>query len=152
LWEVRRRWAEYKWKNLHLIYLLLAVYLLKGGGTSVSMTSVSVCGFALIIFLRLQSLRTRPEKIPSFVKLVFRATAVLIILIVTHSVVNFSADSLLGNAITAFGRDITLTDRTYIWHDVYSMVGNPLIGVGYGGFWIGRLANIPWAQQMTWVL
>jgi len=29
--------------------------------------------------------------------------------------------------------------------------GNPLLGVGYGGFWIGRTANIPWNTH-TWVL
>jgi O-antigen ligase len=26
------------------------------------------------------------------------------------------------------------------------------LGVGFGGFWIGRLANIPWTEQMTWTL
>jgi O-antigen ligase len=73
--------------------------------------------------------------------------------VVVHSVAMFSADSIFGKMITLFGRDITLTDRTFIWHDVYGAAsGNPLFGVGFGGFWIGRMANIPWNAQMTWVL
>jgi O-antigen ligase len=67
--------------------------------------------------------------------------------------VNFEADSLFGKMITTFGRDITLTDRTYIWNDVYAAAArNPLFGVGFGGFWIGRLVNINWASSYTWVL
>jgi O-antigen ligase len=54
--------------------------------------------------------------------------------------------------ITTLGRDITLTDRTFIWHDVYAACTNPAIGIGFGGFWIGRTANIPWNADMTWVL
>jgi O-antigen ligase len=51
------------------------------------------------------------------------------------------------------GRDITLTGRTDIWHDVYAVASrNRLFGVGFGGFWIGRLANIPWDANLTWVL
>jgi O-antigen ligase len=77
----------------------------------------------------------------------------LIALVSTHSVVNFSADSLFGSMITTFGRDITMTDRTYIWNDVYAAASrNPMFGVGFGGFWIGRLVNIGWASSYTWVL
>ena len=65
----------------------------------------------------------------------------------------FSEDSFFGYLITKFGRDITLTDRIYIWNDVYAAAANnPLFGVGYGGFWIERIANIPWNSTMTWVL
>jgi len=83
---------------------------------------------------------------------IFGGTTALITLVLVHSVVMFSEDSVFGSLITAFGRDITLTDRTNIWHDVYGAVSNPLLGVGFGGFWIGRLANIPWNATMTWVL
>ena len=151
-WEVRKRWAELRWRNLHLLYLLMTVYLLKGSDNSVSLTSVSVCVFALTVFLRLQSLRFRPDLVPRFVKIVFYSVTALVVLVLVHSVVLFSADSFFGHIITAFGRDITLTDRTYIWHDCYAAVGNPLLGVGFGAFWIGRLANIPWNAHMTWVL
>jgi O-antigen ligase len=153
LWEVRRKWPQYKWRNLHVLYLLMAIYLLKGAGDSVSMTSVSVATLGTVVFLRIQALRDRPEKVRGFVKFVFAAIFALIALVSTHSIVNFSADSLFGSMITTFGRDITMTDRTYIWNDVYAAAArNPMFGVGYGGFWIGRLVNIGWASSYTWVL
>ncbi len=153
LWEVRRNWPQVKWRNLHFLYLLMAIYLLKGAGDSISMTSVSVAVLGAGVFLRIQSLRDRPEKVAGFVKTVFAAIMLLIGLVSAHSIVNFDVDSLFGTMITTFGRDITMTDRTYIWSDVYAAAArNPMFGVGFGGFWIGRLVNIGWASSYTWVL
>lgn len=152
-WEVRKQWRQYGWRNVNVLYLLMAAYLLKGAPTSISMTSVSVAALALLIFLRLQSLRSRPEAVRPFVRLAFTGVAGIVILVLLHSIFMFSEDSPFGYFITKFGRDITLTDRTYIWHDVYAATAdNPLFGVGYGGFWIERMANIPWNATMTWVL
>lgn len=151
-WQVQRHWKEYGWRNLHVLYVMMALYLLKGNG-AISLTSVSVCVFAVLIFFRIQSLRFRQEAVRRFVMTVFTATVALIVLVLIHSVVGFSADSIFGRLIITMGRDITMTDRTYIWHDVYAAAsGNPLLGVGFGGFWIGRMANIPWNAPMTWVL
>jgi O-antigen ligase len=152
-WEVRRHWREQRWRSLNMIYLLMALYLLKGSEETVSLTSIVVTVFALFVFLRIQSLRSRPEAVRRFVRIVYFGTIALVSLVLVHSVVMFSPDSLFGHIITTFGRDITLTDRTNIWHDVYAAAsGNPLLGVGIGGFWIGRIANIPWNAEMTWVL
>jgi O-antigen ligase len=152
-WEVWRNWSKKKWRNLHLIYLLMALYLIKGSDDALSLTSLVVCALAVVVFFRLQSLRSRIPAARRFAIIAALGTASLLILIVVHGISNFSKDSLLGTVITTFGRDITLTDRTLIWHDVYAAAsGNPLLGVGYGGFWIGREANIPWAANLTWVL
>jgi O-antigen ligase len=151
-WEVWRRWRELRWRNFHILYLFMAVYLLKGSDSAISLTSISVSVFALVVFLGTQSFRSRPASVRPFVLTVFAAVIALVALVLVHSVVMFSSDSLFGEIITKFGRDITLTDRTYIWHDCYAAVGNPLLGVGFGGFWIGRLANIPWDADKTWVL
>lgn len=35
----------------------------------------------------------------------------------------------------AFGRNPTLTDRTFIWHDVLAQHTNPLVGCGFYSFW-----------------
>ncbi len=151
--EVRLRWSEFGWRNIHVLYLLMGLYLLKGAATTISMTSVTVCIFASVVFFRMQALRDRPEAIPRFVWTVFTGTVALIALVLVHSVVHFKEDSLFGFMITTFGRDITLTDRTYIWSDVYDAAGGLTMGgVGFGGFWIGRIANIPWNATMTWVL
>ena len=45
--------------------------------------------------------------------------------------------------VTELGRDVTLTGRVFLWHDVLQEKINPLIGAGYDGFWIGeRLAHL----------
>jgi O-antigen ligase len=152
-WEVRRNWKEYGWKNIDLLFLLMAINLLKGSEQSVSMTAISVTLFALLVFLRIQSLRSRPLLVRPFVSKVFYVTIATICLVLIHSVVMFPENSIFGRIILFLGRDITLTGRTLIWRDVYAVASaNPLFGVGVGGFWIGRLANIPWNAHMTWVL
>jgi exopolysaccharide production protein ExoQ len=152
-WEVARNWSKVTWRNLHVLYVLMALYLLKGSDAGMSMTSVSVCVLAIATFYSLQSLRGSPEGIRRFTRLAAAGLTTLILLVVAHSIVLFSEDSLFGYVITKFGRDITLTDRTYIWTDVYAAASNDrLLGVGVGGFWIGREANIPWNSTKTWVL
>jgi O-antigen ligase len=131
----------------------MALFLLKGSDAAISLTSVSVCIFSMLILLRLQSFRSRPALVGPFVRTIFGITVGFISFVVCHSVANFSADSIFGHMIRMFGRDITLTGRTGIWTDVYAAANsNPLLGVGFGGFWIGRIANIPWNAHMTWVL
>lgn len=153
LWEVRREWPQKRWKNVHVVYLLMSLYLLKGSEESISMTSLSVCLLAVVIFFRLQGLHSSLTAARKFTTKVFATTVALVGLVLIHSIVLFPKDSVFGGIIAAIGRDITLTDRTYIWHDVYAAAGqSPIFGLGYGGFWIGRLANIPWNAHMTWVL
>jgi O-antigen ligase len=151
--ELSRNWKTSGWKNINTIYLAMALYLIKGSDQAVSMTSVSVCVFALFIYSICRIQRTHLHKLKVWLKVLFTLTIALVALIVVHGLVFFSADSILGQLIAMVGRDITITDRTYIWHDVYAAAsGNPILGVGFGGFWIGRLANIPWNENMTWVL
>jgi O-antigen ligase len=151
--DITRHWRQFGWRNFDVLYLLLAVYLLKGSEQQVSMTSVSVCAFALLVFWRLRALRSNLQSARRWVLGVFYVTLCLVTFILIHSVVFFSENSIFGKVITMLGRDITLTGRTDIWHDVYGVASsNPLFGVGYGGFWIGRLANIQWDANLSWVL
>ncbi len=153
IYETIRQWQQKGWRNISIIYILLGGYLLKGSDKTISMTSVSVFVFGLFIFLRLEMLRNRREAIRPFVWKMTALTASLIVLVSVHSVVMFSEHSVFGWMITKLGRDITLTDRTTIWSEVYMAASsNPLMGVGFGGFWIGQEANIEFSRRMTWVL
>lgn len=152
-WEVWRNWKRLKWRNHHLFFLLLAAYLLKGSDEAVSKTSIIVGAFSLIVFFGIQRKRDNIPAARNFIRMAFVSTVALILLISTHSIVHFSDESVFGKVISLIGRDITLTGRTEIWSDVYDAASSsPIVGVGYGGFWIGRLANIPWNANMTWVL
>jgi O-antigen ligase len=153
LWEVYREWRTRGWRNPHLAYLLMAAWLLKGSDSGLSLTSLFVCVFASITFLRLQHLRRQGRTTAPFARQVFGATLALATLVYLHGIFLFDADSLFGKVITTFGRDITLTDRTHIWAGVYDAArGSFFGGIGYGGFWIGREANIAWNATMTWIL
>jgi len=64
-----------------------------------------------------------------------------------------TGDSFLGSLILSLGRDLTFTDRTFIWSDIFDVSSkHSIFGVGYGGFWIGELANIPFSHGLTWTL
>ncbi len=45
---------------------------------------------------------------------------------------------------SSLGRDLTFTGRTDLWRDVLAMHTNPLIGVGYGSFWLGDRLAVLW--------
>jgi O-antigen ligase len=40
--------------------------------------------------------------------------------------------------VASLGRDLTLTDRTFIWHDLLGVGTNPVFGIGYDTFWLGE--------------
>jgi exopolysaccharide production protein ExoQ len=151
-WDLAHHWRTQGWRRLNTLFLLMSVYLLKGSNHGVSKTSILVALLAVSILFLLHKLRPRPESLFRFTNLMLVGGLTLVAFIITHSIVAFKDDSFLGTVVKLFGRDITLTDRLYIWQDMYRAAsGNPLLGVGYGGFWIGREANIPWNTH-TWVL
>lgn len=151
-WDLVQNWKIRGWRHLNTLYLLLSIYLLKGSNHGVSKTSILVALLAASILFILYLNRERPAALHRFTRLALFGGMSLVVFIVTHSIVAFDDDSFLGTIVKLFGRDITLTDRLYIWQDVYRAAsGNPLFGVGYGGFWIGRQANIPWNTH-TWIL
>jgi hypothetical protein len=96
-WEARKSWKEPSRRNFLLLYLFMALYLLKGSDEAVSLTSLAVGLFSLFIFGCMQLLRARPAAVRSFVLAVFSATVALIGLILVHSVVLFPPIPFLGN-------------------------------------------------------
>lgn len=49
--------------------------------------------------------------------------------------------------ISFLGRDPTLTGRTLLWGDLLSLRTNPVIGVGFGNFWLGKRLAVIWKTQ-----
>ena len=52
--------------------------------------------------------------------------------------------------ITSQGRDMTLSRRTLLWNDLLKFPTNPLIGVGYGSFWLGDRLTLIW-EKYVWM-
>jgi exopolysaccharide production protein ExoQ len=51
-----------------------------------------------------------------------------------------------ANVVKGLGRNLTLTDRTDIWQAVLKLQDNPIFGMGFESFWLGKRLEILWAQ------
>jgi exopolysaccharide production protein ExoQ len=71
----------------------------------------------------------------------FRFYTLLIILLVSLLYMMVDLGALL---LGTLGRDETLTGRTELWGDLRELVANPVIGVGYGSFWLGERLEKLW--------
>lgn len=106
---------------------LLAAYCLHASqsATSVLTTAAVVC---LVIGMRVFSLLPPRNR-----KLLFIAASVFGVMAVIGAVYGGAIDSVLG----AFGKDSTLTGRTYLWQQGFeAAAASPVIGVGYQAYWV----------------
>ncbi len=153
IWRQLQKPSPRRWFNLDMAYAAMAIYLLKGSDDALSLTSLLVFFLTLGVLLRLGRLQTWPAAAAGFLRLAMAGVFSLLLLAVVHSIVKFEEDSNLGWIITKLGRDITFTGRTIIWEQCYDVAAtNPLFGVGYGAFWLGETANIPFSLEKTWNL
>ena len=120
------------------LLLLMTLGLLAGSSSASSKTSWM--GFALGVYLLMTyrlSARARSYKlVMPFLLLLSFATYVAV------------SDSFFEPAMKAVGRDATLTGRTDIWAAVLDIgPRDPVVGRGYGSFWIGNLSNDVWNRR-----
>jgi exopolysaccharide production protein ExoQ len=106
---------------------LLAAYCLHASQSATSvLTTAAVLG--LVIGMRVFSLLP-----PKSRKLLFIAAAVFGVITVIGAVYGGAIDSVLG----VFGKDSTLTGRTYLWQQgIKAAMESPVIGVGYQAYWV----------------
>jgi exopolysaccharide production protein ExoQ len=56
------------------------------------------------------------------------------------------SDTIIGQLLTATGKDVTLTGRTYLWLKAAALINqSPLLGTGYGAFWV---QGNPYAEEI----
>jgi len=111
---------------IQMSVLALAVWLLVASKSSTSLASfVLACG--VMIVLGLKPVRMSAAHLGSIVLVAAALIAVLS--------VSFELPELV---VASLGRDMTFTDRAFIWQDLLSTQIDPLIGVGYDSFWLGQ--------------
>ncbi|WP_083198091.1 O-antigen ligase family protein [Pararhizobium polonicum] len=115
------------WLGICGVAGLLAAYCLFASQSATSvLTTAAVVG--LCIGLRVFSLLPPRNR-----KLLFIAAAVFGVLAVIGGVYGGAIDSVLG----VFGKDSTLTGRTYLWQQgIEAAMASPVIGVGYQAYWV----------------
>jgi O-antigen ligase len=54
-----------------------------------------------------------------------------------------------GATLQVLGRNATLTDRTFLWHDLMHFDINPVLGAGFESFWLGDRLQRLW-EKYPW--
>jgi O-antigen ligase len=136
---------RYKTLLTDIPVFLIALWLLNGSETATSRTSLSVFITGICILFLLKLLKT--SVLPIKVMAVILVSGFFLGIVLTPYIISYQ---FIPFIIAKTGGDPTLTGRTYLW-DALLEIGkeNPLLGVGYGGFWIGEYANDLW-KTFTW--
>jgi len=148
IWNILRK-PEDKRILLNTLFLLMTFWLMNGPGYSRSNTSIMVFFIGLLLLVLLNFAKSNIEYIRKY--MVLGVFLLGFIYLISQLVIGvFSQGSLLSISVEATGRDLTLTGRTDLWNDILVIASkHPMLGVGYGSFWIGDLANNLW-QNHPW--
>jgi len=132
-WSLLRRWragmlGRHPLRTAcDLVVLAVALTLLRGPAVYFSATSLGMFFVSLGALLSLSMYRSlRAVVARHLIPMVLSLCLVCVI----------SYDWLIDISSSMAGRDETLTGRTEMWHALINFASqNPLLGVGYGGFW-----------------
>jgi O-antigen ligase len=140
LWQILRDWPMKK-LTLGLPMLAMTMWLLRGSKNVHSSTAIvgfAICAAAL---LGLQLLKKRAAKARRIILIGTLAFTVLAPIVYFGFQLAFDATP-VQMVFSATGRNMTFTDRTYIWTDALNIAAkSPVLGVGIGAFWVGQLGN-----------
>jgi len=133
MWRHRKRTMVTKEWWIYVLFFVLSVWLLRLAGSA---TSVGVLVAGILVFVGFETPMIKKNR---------RQTGIIILV----SLLLFLAlDQAMGITefvvVEVFGRNMTFTDRAYLWKDLLDMETNPIIGTGYDSFWLGQRLDIIW--------
>ena len=150
IWSIIRTWNKWgmEW-IIYLSYLLMSLFLLNGSRSKSSGTSLFVFFAGIVMLIVLHLMRRNLKQIQRNILISIFVTA-FFFLIFQFAIESFVQRPLVSLAVEASGHDETFTGRTYLWMDVLKIASHhPIVGVGYGSFWIGDLSNNLW-EKYAW--
>lgn len=113
-------------KAIQLSVLALTLWLLVASKSSTSLVSF-LLACAVLVVLGFKSIRKRAG---------YLGTATLVIAACGAAL--SAAFDLPELIVGSLGRNMTLTDRAFLWADLLAWPIDPVIGVGYDSFWLGQ--------------
>jgi exopolysaccharide production protein ExoQ len=137
-WDTVTRWSERKeWRTRRILlvnfaFIAMTLWLLDMSNSATSYICFIIG--CLVIFVAHSRWGKRH---PAFLKLLIPAC------FFAYLILAFGFD-LNRNLANEVGRDPSFTGRTVIWQAVLSTNTNPLIGTGYGSFWLGPRLERVW--------
>mgnify|MGYP005838870173 CR=1 FL=1 len=130
--ESLRQWRKNRSSIvLTTVFVGICIWLLLLSDSKTSLACF-VIAITMLSISKLLYIRTRPVLIHLIVLLMLLVPAAVLFLGVSPS------------AIEAIGRDSTLTDRTLLWEEIFSLRVNPIVGAGYESFWLGDRLRKLW--------
>ena len=120
---------------LHVVFLFLIAWLLIQANSITSQITL-LLGSSIVIAIGFPVIKRNLKNLGPIIVLLI---AILFILDLSFHI--------FETIIYMFGRDMTLTTRTFIWDDLLNMSTNPLIGTGFESFWLGDRLAIIWATR-----
>jgi O-antigen ligase len=136
-WQILQNWARAK-PILDVLLLVLTLWILRGSKTNHSSTAIVgfVVGIAVLFALHL--VRKRVAHVKRIV--LTGGIAFLVVALWVHLAFAAFDVTPIELVVEATGRDMTFTDRTYIWQDLLiNAAKHPVLGVGIGAFWVGPI-------------
>jgi exopolysaccharide production protein ExoQ len=120
------------WKLVALVCVAVALYCLKASQSATSvLTTAAVAGLCL-------GLKALEWLAPAHRKILFLVLAVFAALVLLAGAYGGGYALVLG----AFGKDATLTGRTYLWQQgIETAATAPFVGIGYQAFWVQGFAE-----------
>lgn len=120
------------WKLVALVCVAVALYCLKASQSATSvLTTAAVAGLCL-------GLKALEWLAPAHRKILFLVLAVFAALVLLAGAYGGGYALVLG----AFGKDATLTGRTYLWQQgIETAAAAPFVGIGYQAFWVQGFAE-----------
>ena len=131
LWRKRKKYFNIKKILINIFLFLLTIYVLK---TSNSVTSLIGLIFGICVYFGLRF---------SFVRKNIGWTS-LLVFIYLALVLIFEANSFILDSVALTGKSSTFLSRTILWKDLIGFNTNPIIGTGYGSFWLGERLVFLW--------
>jgi O-antigen ligase len=137
-WLIFKEWPR-RPRTLHVLYLLMSLWLLRGSDAASSTTSIF--GFAIGLSVILGCRYHNSVAAGTLRRWLVGGGLVLVLL---YTTLELTQQDPLGGLLHMSGRDATLTGRTALWADVVEIASDaPLLGVGFGALW-----NVPFEREL----
>lgn len=124
IWSCKRFYINDKEILLNIIILLMIFWLLKVAQSATSLLC-TILGISLIILTRTSIFKKKRKLITIYV-----LVGIFTFLSLEYTV------GVIQVIVKSLGRDMTFTERVPLWNALIDMAANPLVGSGFGGFWI----------------
>jgi O-antigen ligase len=130
--QIKNRKARRSEVLVSVGFLAMVWWLMSQASSATSLTAMLV-GMFTIVLVGLQVVNKR-----------FIATY-LVIGILVFAVLE-PIFGIYSSVVKSLGRDVTLTGRTDVWQEVFKLQDNPIFGLGFESFWLGKRLEILWTK------